>query len=198
MMSDNLSTHEDRKSVRASDRILFSFRPVDPDFYQKLVEDYKRGISVYRQEGIAELQMFAGAQGALDRLADRDEDMATVLRMLDRKLNFLIQKSAASGSPLERLHMHEVNISGSGLAFLNPEPLASGTMLEFYLILLPDYIFVYTVGEVVNAERVGDGEAPEYRIAASFSLIQEEDRERLIQHNFKQQSLALRNRRLNP
>jgi len=35
-----------------------------------------------------------------------------------------------------------------------------------------------------------------FRIACEFVLIMEEDQEKLIQHNFKQQSLALRNRRL--
>ncbi len=197
-MSDNLSTHEKRKSVRASDRILFSFRPVTSEFHQRLLTDYRRGISVYRQEGIAELQMFAGAQVALDRLAERDEDMAAVLRMLDRKLSFLLQKTGGKGSPLEKMANQEVNISGSGLAFFNDEAIENGTVLEFYLILLPDYNFIYALGEVVKSEAVSNHDGAKFKVAAEFVLIEEEDRERLIQHNFRQQSLALRNRRLIP
>ncbi len=197
-MSDNLSIHEERSSVRASDRILFSFRSVTPEFHQRLLADYRRGISLYRQDGIVELQMFAGAQGAFDRLGERDEDMAAVLRMLDRKLNFILQKTAGKGSPLERMAIKEVNLSGSGLAFFTHEAIAAGTVLEFYIILLPDYNFVYALGEVVKSEAVSGHDGGAFRIAASFVLIHEEDSERLIQHNFKQQSLALRNRRLKP
>ena len=189
---------DQRSSVRATDRILFGFRPVDNEFYEALRDDFERGISLYRQEGIAEMQMFAGAQGALERLADRDSDMATVLTMLDRKLNYLLQKSAGEAAPFADMSLREVNMSGTGLAFFNSEAVASGTMLEFGLILLPDYTFVYCIGRVVDSRPADDERHQgEFRVAASFVLIHEEDRERLIQHNFKQQSLALRNRRRN-
>jgi hypothetical protein len=183
---------DQRASVRATDRILFGFRPVEPEFYERLREDFARGISLYRQEGMVEMQMFAGARAALDRLADRDHDMATVLTMIDRKLNYLLQKTAGRDDPLAGLNLHEVNMSGTGLAFSNPQAIAPGTLLEFHLVLLPDYTFVYCLGKVVES-RPRDGG---YMVGATFLLIHDDDRERLIQHNFRQQSLALRNRRM--
>jgi len=196
--SDTRRTDSDqRSSVRATDKILFSFKPVENEFYERLRADFERGISLYRQDGMVEMQMFAGTQGALDRLADRDSDMATVLRMLDRKLNYLLQKTAGQAAPFSDMAIHEVNLSGTGIAFFNASAIEPGTLLEFCLILLPDYTFVYCLGKVVES-RPADDESHEgsYKVAASFVLIQEDDRERLIRHNFRQQSFALRKRRL--
>ena len=94
--------------------------------------------------------------------------------------------------------LREVNLSGTGLAFFNDSAIEPGTLLEFCLILLPDYTFVYCLGRVVESRPAGDERHEgSYKVAASFVLIQDDDRERLIQHNFRQQSFALRNRRLN-
>jgi hypothetical protein len=71
-------------------------------------------------------------------------------------------------------------------------------VLEIHLVLLPAYTYIYCFGTVVSCEalpRKGQEKAA-FRVGVEFTLLMDDDQEKLVQHNFKQQSLALRNRRL--
>ena len=70
-------------------------------------------------------------------------------------------------------------------------------MLEMQIVLLPEYVHVYAIGKTVSCSRPADM-PPEYtcRIACEFILIRDEDREAIIQHVFRRQKSALRNKRL--
>ncbi|MBU0483894.1 MAG: PilZ domain-containing protein [Proteobacteria bacterium] len=199
-MSDNdLDGILNREAVRSSDRVLFSYEPVNREEYSRIVDDFRRGISIYNQSGLADIQMYIGAQNALNRIRERDDDLGLFLQHLDTKVNILLQKVRAEKSPFDAMQLMEVNLSAKGVAFHVPESLNKGELLSFHISLLPDYIYLYCFGRVVDCIKDPEADPDKaYRIAAEFTLITEDDKERLIQHNFKQQSLALRNRRLNP
>jgi hypothetical protein len=169
---------------------------VSPERYQAVVEDFNHGIPLYNQEGLEDIQVYIGAQTALSRLRERDADLADYLRHLDTKVNMMLKRVKGEKSPLDELKMQKANLSGTGMAFITDTPADMGTDVEFHIVLLPAYIYIYCFGKVVSCEPYGE-EENRYRIGAEFTLLMEEDREKLIQHNFKQQSLALRNRRLN-
>jgi len=141
--------------------------------------------------------MYVGTQSALARIQQRDEDLGRFLQHLDTKVNMLLQKVTGGASPLDRLALQEVILSSVGLSFPAAQALEPGAMLEFNLVLLPDYVYVYCLGEVVGCRphEVTGGDPAQF-VSCRFALIMEEDRERLVQHSFKKQSLALRNRRL--
>lgn len=190
-------SHDDRRSsVRVTGRNLFAYKEIAEQTYAEYAKDFQDGISLYSQESLADMQIFVGAQSALGRLRDKDEDLADFLQHLDMKMNILLKKVDHGKTPLDDLKLRDLNLSGAGIAFIAPNEIAVGTFLEFRVVLLPNYLFIYAIGKVTKCETVShEGEQHFYRVGAEFALIMDEDRERLIQHNFRQQSLALRNRR---
>lgn len=190
-------TEEDkRSSVRITGRNLFSYRTISSQTYEAYAKDFQDGISLYSQESLADMQIFVGAQNALGRIRDKDEDLAAYLQHLDMKMNILLKKIDDGKSPLDELKLRDLNLSGAGLAFIATEKIEVGTLLEFRLVLLPNYLFIYAIGKVTKCETVPRDDGKHfYRVGSEFMLIMDDDREKLIQHNFRQQSLALRNRK---
>ncbi|MBU0681543.1 MAG: PilZ domain-containing protein [Proteobacteria bacterium] len=185
-----------RSSVRVTGRNLFAYKEISEQMLDAYDKDFQDGISLYSQESLADMQIFVGAQSALGRLRDKDEDLADFLQHLDMKMNILLKKVDDGKTPLDDMKLRDLNLSGAGLAFIAPEKIAIGTLLEFRVVLLPNYLFIYAIGKVTKCETVThNGDKHFYRVGSEFVLIMDEDREKLIQHNFRQQSLALRNRR---
>lgn len=185
-----------RKSVRITDRILLSYSVVSEEKYNGIAEDFNNGIPFYNQEGLVDIQMYIGAQGALSRLRERDEDLADFLMYMDTKVNMMLKRATGERTPFEDLVQQKTNLSATGISFTADNRLAPETIIEFNIVLLPTYTYVYCFGKVVSCEPVQEQSDVElYRVAAEFILLMDGDREKLIQHNFKQQCLALRNRR---
>lgn len=186
-----------RGAVRVKDRVLLAFGRVPAEKYKAIATDYQNGISLYNQEGLADIQMYIGAESALNRLRERDTDLAEFLKHMDNKLNMVLKRVKGERTPFDDLKLQKVSLSGSGMAFPAPEEFRKNEMLELHIVLLPSYAYVYCFGQVVSCEALSKGqEKPFYRIGVEFALMMDEDQEKMVQHNFKQQSLALRNRRL--
>lgn len=185
-----------RTAVRATDRVLLAYKKVTPEKYEDIAEDYRQGISIYTQEGMGDVQIYIGAHTALERLRKKDPDLADYLRHLDNKLNILMKRVKGERSIFDALKMQKVSISGSGIAFFSFEEFAPGDIIELHLALLPTYTYLYFFAKVTQCDQDSEHQGrPIYRIGSEFALMMEEDREKLVQHNFKQQSLALRSRR---
>jgi len=174
--------------------------PVSAEKMQAVTKDFQQGISPYNQQGLADIQMFIGAQSALANLRERDADLANFLQHLDNKMNMLLKQVRGGESPLDALIMRKANLSANGIAFWTDAPAKLDEIMEIHVVLLPAYTYVYSFGKVIacdsalEEEESGGG----FRVAMVFVFILDEDREKIIQHTFKQQSLVLRNRRLNP
>ena len=196
MSSPTDKREERRSSVRVTGRNLFDFNILTPEQYKVLAEDFESGLSLYNQKQLMDMQMFVGAQNALTKIAEKDADLAEFLQHLDMKMNVLLQKADGKKSPIESLKLRDLNLSGAGIAFICDKKIAMDAKLEMRIVLLPTYIFVYVIGRVTECEpdRKEKGKTY-YKWRVAFTLIMDEDREKLIQHNFRQQSLALRNRR---
>ena len=189
-----------RQSVRVTDRVMLAIHPVSADKMQAVVKDFQQGISPYNQEGLTDIQMFIGAQSALANLRERDADLADFLQHLDNKMNMMLKQVKGGESPLDALVMRKANISANGIAVYSDAPARLDEIVEIHLVLLPAYTYVYSFGKVIACDPAPEGEesGSKFRVALEFVFLLEEDREKIIQHTFKQQSLALRNRRLNP
>ena len=187
-----------RQSVRVTDRILLSYKQVSEELFQEIAKDFKVGISLYNQERVAGIQLLVGAQNALARLRERDTDLADFLQHIDTKLNLVLKKIQEEKLPFDDLVMQKATLSGTGISFYADQQFSVGDILDFHIVLLPSYTYIYCFGKIVSCDGADDkGGEEACRVAAEFILVTEEDREKMIQHNFKQQSLALRNRRLN-
>lgn len=197
-MTDKYSEENDRRqAVRVTGRNLFYYQPVSKDRFALILRDFESGIPPYNQEGLSDIQMFIGAQSALSRIKEKDADLGDFLAHLDTKINLLLKKTTASKTIFDKLSLYDLNLSGRGVSFVAKSKLTVGDILEIHIALLPTYTYVYCFGKVITCT-VFPGKEGEtfYKVGVEFVLIMEDDQEKLIQHNFKQQSLALRNRRL--
>ena len=196
-MVKNQKSVNQRQAVRINERVLISHATMAPARYKAIADSYVKGIPPYNQEELVDVQMYVGAQNALNKLHDRDKDLAAFLQHLDTKVNMILKKLGGEESPFDKLKFQEVNLSGSGIAFSSDKPMKEDEVVEFHIILLPEYTYIYCFGKVANIveDKKQDGSVV-YRVGTKFILLMEEDQERLVQHNFKQQSLHLRNRRL--
>ena len=197
-MADNSSVESDRRqSVRVMGRNLFYFQPITKEKFAALQRDFEAGIPLYNHEGLADIQMFIGAQSALSRIRERDSDLGDFLAHLDSKINVILKKAIGTKTIIDNLTLHDLDLSGRGLAFVAERRMEVDDILEFHIALLPSYTYVYCFGRVLSCQEQPPQESGIFfKVAAEFVLIMEDDQEKLIQHNFKQQSLALRNRRL--
>lgn len=197
MADTNTEDYDRRHAVRVTGRNLFYFQPVSPDKFSTILKDFESGIPPYNHEGLADIQMFISAQSALARIKERDSDLGDFLSQLDTKINLILNKTTAGNTIFDKLTLHDLNLSGRGLSFIAQEKIAADDILEFHIALLPTYTYVYCFGKVISCMALPpEGDENFYKVAAEFVLIMDDDQEKLIQHNFKQQSLALRNRRL--
>ncbi|MBU0729262.1 MAG: PilZ domain-containing protein [Proteobacteria bacterium] len=197
MSTEKTSDANRRQSVRVSDRALFACGKLLPDEYKEILDDYSRGILPRRHKGIADIEMFIGAQSALSRLREKDEDLADFLQHMDAKISQVLKNVTNMPSPLDELQLQEINISGAGIGFDTETSYALNDIVECSLVLLPNYSYIHCIGKVVSCEEMKkEDKAKKYRVALEFTLLIEEDRERIIQHSFKLQSVALRSRRL--
>lgn len=201
-MEGGVGMYEDinrRKSVRFTDRVLLSVNPVPPEKLESVTKDFFNGISLYSQEELAEIQVFIGAQTSLAKLREKNEDLADFLQHLDNKMSLLLRRVQAKKNPLDNLVMQKASLSADGVAYNSTTPLQVGDNMEIHIVFLPAYTYVYCFGKVISChadiDKEGNGETT-YKVALEFTLLMEDDREKIIQHNFKQQTLALRNRRL--
>ncbi|MFZ5774461.1 MAG: PilZ domain-containing protein [Thermodesulfobacteriota bacterium] len=187
-----------RQSVRVDDRVLLSAVRISSERLRALSDEASQGISLYSQEGLADIRMFVGAQNALARVREKDPDLAEFLQHLDNKINLLIRREQGGKSPYDALVMQKINLSGDGIAFHCDREAHAGEVLELHLVLLPAYVHIYSIGKVISCApaTAEEAERGKVRVAVEFALIMEEDREKIIQHTFRLQSLALRNRRL--
>jgi hypothetical protein len=174
-----------------------SCKPLSNAKFQEISEDYHNGIPICNQHGLKDIQMHVGAQTALTKLHERDEDLADFLRHLDMKINTVLQKVMGEKTLFDELEIMKASLSGTGIAFSSDKPFIPDEKLEIHIVLLPDYIYVYSIGKTISCEEQQQEEegGKKFKIAVEFVVLMESDREKLIQHNFKQQSLALRNRR---
>jgi len=192
-------TTDNRQAVRVTNRILFACHPVPQETFLQILDDFNNGISLYNRSELADVQIYIGAQSALARLKEKDEDLGAFLQHLDGKMNLLLKKVDQSPSLLDTLVLQRISIGANGLAFWTDREYAVDEIVEMQIVLQPEHIFIDCFGSVVQSikcETEDDDLKQQYRISVNFKLIMDEDREELIHYNFKQQSLALKRRRL--
>lgn len=187
---------DQRKAVRINSRILFAAYPVSNEQYQQIKCDFDNGITLYNREELADARLFIGAQSALARLKERDEDMAIFLQHIDAKINMLLKKIAKQPSIMDNLRLQSVNIAGNGLAFWGEEVYAKGDYVECHIVLPSINMFIDCFGKVVECKPEKICDQTKQRVSVHFCMIMEEDREELVHYNFKQQSLVLQRRRM--
>nr|MBF0221372.1 PilZ domain-containing protein [Desulfobulbaceae bacterium] len=192
-------TIDNRQAVRVTGKIPFACSRVSTEKFEKVLADFNEGISLYNREELADVQVYIGAQSSLARLRDKDEDLAAFLQHIDGKLNLLLKKVDNEPSLVDTLVLQRVSIGANGLAFWSDKEFSKNDIVEIYLLLQPEHVFICCFGTVVECVACrGDQVKPDqrYRVSVNLKLIMDADREELVHYNFKQQSLALKQRRI--
>lgn len=141
-------------------------------------------------------QLEAAARHAMDEavLPEGMEPVMAALKWLDYKLDLVLYHlTSPKVAAFFPQHAVTSDISGSGLSLANTGDLKVGQriLLNICLSDSPSRT-IYAVGEVVRVDSAE--EAGEPFTAVRFEDISEEDRERIVRYNFRQQRKDLAKR----
>ncbi|MCK5195375.1 MAG: hypothetical protein KAQ71_16300, partial [Desulfobulbaceae bacterium] len=132
-MANNISMDRDRRSsVRVAGRNLFYCEPVSRAQFKSIIDDYKKGIPPYNQEGLSDVQVFIGAQSALARIKEKDRYLGEFLSHLDTKMNLMLKMLDTDKGLFDQMSVKELNMSGSGIDFIHNTEYAKDTVLAFH------------------------------------------------------------------
>ncbi len=125
-------------------------------------------------------------------IADESPRLGRALQLLDRKLDLVVEMlDVRTLAEQESLSLEEVNLSASGISFPADEWFVPGERLLVTLVLPPDSQHVRLVARVVAYDKEGEG----HRVRADFENPTQIDRDVLVQHVLRCQSVELRRRR---
>lgn len=187
-------TKNDRRShIRIQDQILLHYRRVNKGDYEKAVESYREGTASPWTPS-AHPHFLVSLHGVIKKLREKDEVLADVIELLDQKLTLILNLIDGKRETECPARPHLVDLSATGLAFVDSDAISVGDFLEMEIGLLPSHSFFHCYGEVVRSEP-DTKDKSQRRIAVRFIWITESDQERLIEHIFQRQVLQLRLRR---
>ncbi|WP_297214086.1 MULTISPECIES: PilZ domain-containing protein [Thermodesulfovibrio] len=123
-----------------------------------------------------------------------DRALAEWLKIINSKLDYLINLWSFHQEGFSCLPIYEVNISGGGMSFNSDVCYEEGKVLELKTVLeSPSSIALYLYGEVVKCEKLKDKD--KFRVALKFINIDEDIRDHIIRFVFHRQRQILRQKR---
>lgn len=135
-------------------------------------------------------QTFLIHQGVPEEVEDRV--LSDWLRMLNAKLDVIIQALRGEKGDFAALPFRQVNISAGGMKFSSRTGYERGNVLEIKMVLQmqrPAALRIY--GEVVTSEKKGS----DFDVAVKFILVDEDVRDELVRYVFERQREILRGKR---
>jgi hypothetical protein len=121
-----------------------------------------------------------------------DNAQAEWLKIINQKIDFLINLITMQQQGFSSLPLTQVDISGGGINFYSEYPYKKGDILELKMVLeTPSPIALYIYGEVVNCEPKDKG----YRVGLKFINIDEDVRDNIVKFVFHRQRQILRQKR---
>jgi hypothetical protein len=192
-----LTGQERRNFFRIDDQVRLTLREISGDELEKsldrLEHDVAGNFTVMSSLAAITSQMAM----SMRRIENRDPDLAAYLRAIDQKIEVIGRAFIQQEPEFHAKHAVPVNLSAGGMCVGVDEPCAVGTVLEIRMLLFPSFTGLLIFGTVVTVEEApADGELGDFSHLAriEFSHIRESDRELLIRHLLRRQSLQLRDR----
>lgn len=185
---------ERRAYFRVDDSVRLSIRVVPEEQVSKglqRLEGQAGGFTV--MSGLASIS--AEMAVSMRRIENSSPDVAAYLKALDRKIEVLGRALAAQESDLMEEQAHPVNLSAGGMAVLVNESYPVEQTVEVRMLLFPSFTGVLLYGKVIACEPVTGEDAASgfsYSLRVEFTELRERDRDILIRHVLRCQSLSLR------
>lgn len=121
-----------------------------------------------------------------------DKALFQWIKVINTKLDYLINLFTMKQEGFSGLPIYEVNISGGGMSFNYHMSFNKGDILELKTVLeAPEPIALCLYGEVVNCEILNGN----YKIALKFINIDEDTRDYIIKFVFYRQRQILREKK---
>ncbi len=122
-----------------------------------------------------------------------DSSLSECLRIINAKLDSILNMLTFQGSTQMVMKSEHVNISGSGLGFSTDEPYDMGDVLELKLMLpnVADAVF-YVYGDVVKVDPQPENKR---HVSVRFTVIDEDIRDVIVKFVFHKQREVLRKKR---
>ncbi len=176
-----------RRYIRVKDRILMEIKLLDEETVMGLIHGYESGEDVPWRE-VSPANMIKNVTLPLKRIRERDEALATMLEVIDGKLNLILK--ALYKEKLDYPNKSVlVDLSAAGVAFRASTPMEVGQYVQLDIGLLPENHFFRTFGKVVRQQELPDGG---YEIGIEFIWMLADDKDKLIEHVFQRQVQQLR------
>jgi c-di-GMP-binding flagellar brake protein YcgR len=121
-----------------------------------------------------------------------DKVISECLRILNSKLDNIIQMLASQKKEYERLPLRQINISAGGLRTCVESRLALKDFVEVRMMLpTAPFMVFYVYGVVVKVEQT----TANCRISVEFTEIDDDIREQIVKYVFERQREILRKKR---
>lgn len=126
----------------------------------------------------------------------KEETLYRCLKMMDKKLNFVIEQMTTPPDQPGRTLNEIVELSGSGLRFLSETSYPENTPLKIDLIMPGTFEFKVTlIAKVIRIDKretTGRAGTESYSIAVHFTEIDEKARDAIIETIFRKQRKLIR------
>lgn len=121
-----------------------------------------------------------------------DKVISECLRILNSKLDSIIQMLASQKKEYERLPLRQINISAGGMRTWVENGLALNDLVEVRMMLpTAPFMVFYIYGTVVKIEQ----SANKCRVSVEFTEIDDDIREQIVKYVFERQREILRKKR---
>jgi len=184
---------ESREYFRVEVRLPIEFRVINHDEYMNIENTVK-----YSSARIVDK---TNEMHFLKEIASNNEkekgQIYSYIRMIDKKLDMildLLYKSKDDGLYISRYI--NVNISGAGIRFTTDVNLKEEEIVELRVILpIPPYPKITSLCEVVRSQACEVNGIANWEIALTYTTINEDDRDILINYIFTKERELLRSRK---
>lgn len=186
---------ERRRYFRINDQIIAVLEPIDYDSFIEAGQALQQGQSSQDNQQQALQQLEREIQQRIKQLRDVAADFADVLQLINNKVNVLshsLPQFAQDVPDISQEPLREVNLSGSGMALYQDQPLSIGQHVRVHILLPDTFQDILCYATVVRSNSRGHDQ---YLIGMDFSYIQDMDQEAIIKHVMRRQTEQLRARR---
>ena len=195
-MSDEciLTDQERREFFRIDDTAVIQFREVSEKEAMAAGKQIEQA-AFSRLTMMAHFDSMSREINTLTKVIGKSSsNIANCIEVLDKKINMSDDYLVAREMSRIDVEPQHINLGAGGACFAVPGGLPKGTMLEVCMILLPEYVGIFSYARVVKSGQVddtGDGE-PGYKVAIEFVNMEDNVRDLITRHvMFREQQLRM-------
>jgi hypothetical protein len=183
--------HERRAFFRIHDHLLVEFRQITPEDFTKL-KDVVQYNSTQVTDKNKETHLIADKE-----VKSGNDELFDYMRLINKKLDTIIDLLTKSQyGEIYHSVQTEVILSGAGVQFESQIALKAGDYAELKIIVpIFPYPKITILCQVVRSESLHGGFGGTFRIAMQFLVINEKDRDLLVNYIFEKEREYLRQKK---